>query len=146
MPPMCCWCSARWSASCRAAATESTPAPPWPPPHASTVLLHPAASVESTVVGCSHPGSPATGFRVAPLSGNALLWLSIVALVTLTACTSSSRPQRVEPSQPHLRALAPRECQALLADDASSESLRQALARSTDALEHLKADRQLPVL
>jgi len=76
--------------------------------------------------------------------------LRVAALLALTLVACAQLPASRQPSpdiqQPHLVSLTSDECHALVHDDASLDSLRQALARSLDYLEHVPPDRQLPAL
>jgi membrane-bound lytic murein transglycosylase A len=74
--------------------------------------------------------------------------VAVLLALTLTACAHAPGFQQSPPgpAQPHLVALTPEACHTLLRDDASPESLRQALARSRDYLDHLPPDRALPAL
>lgn len=73
----------------------------------------------------------------------------VAAAWALTASCASLPPPLVSASpssEPHLVALDPQECKALLLDDALAASLQQATARSLDYLQSLPPDRTFPLL
>jgi len=71
---------------------------------------------------------------------------AVLVALTMTSCAHLPQPTAPLTPAPQLRALDPSECRSLLRDDASPDSLRQATARSLDALRKLPPERQLTAL